>query len=321
VTTSLSVVTCSYNPRPDYLEQVISALKCQSLEPSRWEYLLIDNASTEPLAARFDLSWHPNARHIREDQLGLTQARLRGIRESQGELLIFVDDDNVLDPDFLERALKIADEWPRLGSWSGQTRPGFEVEPPEWTKRYWGNLVIRSFDRDLWSNLPHLTETMPCGAGLCVRRNVAGHYLFLHDSGKRNFVLDRTGGSLLSAGDNDLAACACDVGLGVGLFRTLNLVHLIPAERLKEEYLLRLTAGIAYSAVILRSFRNEDRSMLQRPTRRKLADLLRMALMTRRDRDFFRATIQGVERALSDLTAVRSRTSEPIRSSVSLRQS
>ncbi|MEP6740881.1 MAG: hypothetical protein ABJB61_00170 [bacterium] len=181
----------------------------------------------------------------------------------------------------MEQSLKIADSWFMLGSWSGQARPGFETPPPEWTKRYWGNLVIRSLERDFWSNLPHLPETMPCGAGLCVRREVAEHSLHLHDTGKRDFNLDRTGGSLILAGDNDLAACACDVGFGVGLFVALKLTHLIPAERLEEKYLLRLIEGIAYSGVMFKSFRSPE-SHRPRLTR-KFADSARQLLMNRRD--------------------------------------
>ena len=60
----------------------------------------------------------------------------------------------------------------------------FEEPPPEWTRRYWGNLVIREFDKDVWSNLPRLPQSMPCGAGLCVRREVALHYLDLARIGK-----------------------------------------------------------------------------------------------------------------------------------------
>jgi glycosyltransferase involved in cell wall biosynthesis len=77
-----SVITCSHNPREDYLQQVIEALKNQTLEKQNWEYLLIDNASDEALETRIDLSWHPNARHVREEKLGLTHARLRGISEA-----------------------------------------------------------------------------------------------------------------------------------------------------------------------------------------------------------------------------------------------
>ena len=222
----------------------------------QWELLVVDNASEVPLAGRIDLSWHPSARLFREDKLGLTPARLRGIREAAGNLLVFVDDDNVLAPDFLSRTLRVAEEKSFLGAWSGQCHPGFERPPPEWTRRYWGNFPIREFTSDVWSNLPRLSETMPCGAGLCVRRNVAQQYLFLHESGKRVFQFDRAGTSLLSGGDNDLAACACDIGLGVALTASLELTHLIPPARLTEEYLARLLEGIYFSTVVLAYLRS-----------------------------------------------------------------
>jgi hypothetical protein len=247
----VSVIICTHNPRPDYFRRCLGALKDQTLPHDRWELVVVDNQSDEPVAARVDLSWHPARRIVREEKLGLTPARLHGIRESRGEMLVFVDDDNVLDPNFLETALVVAEQKHFLGAWSGQCRPEFEEPPPPWTRRYWGNLVVREFDNDVWSNLPRLSDTMPCGAGLCVRREVALHYLSLHESGKRSFQFDRTGDSLLSGGDNDLAGCACDIGLGVGLIASLKLTHLIPPERLTEDYLARLAEGIFFSAVIL----------------------------------------------------------------------
>jgi len=257
----LSVIICSHNPRCDYLQRCIGALREQTLPYNRWELVVVDNRSDEPLAERVDLSWHPHASMAREETLGLTPARLRGIRETTGDLLVFVDDDNVLDVDFLEITLRIMEERPFLGSWSGQCRPAFEAPPPEWTRRYWGNLVILEFEHDIWSNLPRLPQSMPGGAGLCVRRNVAVHYLDLHESGKRSFQFDRNGKSLLSGGDNDLAACACDIGLGVGLIASLKLTHLISPERLTEDYLVRLSEGIYFSAVILDHFRSSPSEM------------------------------------------------------------
>ena len=41
----------------------------------RWELLLIDNRSDRPLANVYDLSWHPLARDMREEELGLTPDR------------------------------------------------------------------------------------------------------------------------------------------------------------------------------------------------------------------------------------------------------
>lgn len=299
---ALSVITCAHNPRTDYLKQVLDALEDQTLDKQRWEYLLIDNASADPVQARFDLSWHPKAKHITEEKLGLTHARLRGIREATGDILVFVDDDNVLDADYLEQVVRMADEWPRLGAWGGQTRAAFESEPPEWTRQYWSRLVIREFDSDRWSNQPAQADTMPCGAGMCVRRSVADYYAGLHDNGKRNIIMDRTGDSLVSGGDSDLAICACDIGLGMGLFTSLKLTHLIPAGRLTEDYLARLLEGLAYSSIVLSSFRSTNGHRSGRRLSTSLADMARLAIRDRRERRFFRAIRRGEDRAAEALT-------------------
>jgi glycosyltransferase involved in cell wall biosynthesis len=298
----VSVITCSHNPRPDYLQQVLDALKDQTLAKSRWEYLLVDNVSDEPLAKRVDVSWHPSSRHIREEQLGLTHARLRGIREAEGEILVFVDDDNVLDADYLEEVVRVGRKWPRLGAWAGQTRPSFESEPAEWTREYWSRLVIREFDSDRWSNQPSQADTMPCGAGMCVRKLVAEHYAALHANGQRPIVMDRLGDSMMSGGDSDLAICACDIGLGMGLFASLKLTHLIPAGRLTEEYLAGLLEGLAYSSIVLSSFRSSNGRPPARSLSTSLADLARLAVRDRRERVFFRAVRRGEEKAAKALT-------------------
>jgi glycosyltransferase involved in cell wall biosynthesis len=295
----LSVVVCTHNPRPGYFARCLAALRSQTVSLSCWEFVIVDNRSDTPLADRMNLAWHPGARMIREETLGLTPARLRGIRESKGELLVFVDDDNVLDVDFLETALRTMEERPFLGSWSGQCRPGFEEPPPEWTRRYWGNLVIHEFDKDVWSNLPRLPESMPCGAGLCVRREVALHYLDLHESGKRSFQFDRNGKLLLSGGDNDLAACACDIGLGVGLIASLKLTHLISPERLTEGYLARLSEGIHFSSTMLDAeygIRADQRTALGRA-----ADFLRVIRLGQPHRRILGAAFRGRDRAMRQL--------------------
>lgn len=295
----LSVVICTHNPRPGYFAKCLEALRSQTLALSSWELVIVDNRSDTPLADRTDLAWHPGARMVREETLGLTPARLRGIRESKGDLLVFVDDDNVLDADFLETARRIMEEKPFLGSWSGQCRPWFEQPPPEWTRRYWGNLVIREFDKDVWSNLPRLSASMPCGAGLCVRREVAVRYRDLHESGGRSFQFDRNGKSLLSGGDNDLAACACDIGLGVALIASLNLTHLISPERLTEDYLARLSEGIHFSSTMLDAeygVRAGERTAFGRA-----ADLLRVIRLRQPHRRILRAAFRGRDRAMRQL--------------------
>lgn len=296
------VIICTHNPRMDHMERVLRALQTQTLPWEQWELLLIDNASDQPLQSRIDLSWHQNGRHIREEKLGLTSARLRGIRESTGAMLVFVDDDNLLDSDYLEQALHLSIAWPTIGAYSGQVRPEFEETPPEWTRKYWNRLAIREFDQDRWSNIPCLDHTTPNGAGLCVRRRVALEYLAYHENGKRNILLDRVGTSLLSAGDLDLAATACDIGFGNGLFTDLKLTHLMPRDRLEESYLVELLEAQTFSAVVLNSFRSNGESHIQRGLKTVVADQLRLLAMDRRERRFSRATSNGERKALQFLS-------------------
>jgi hypothetical protein len=217
-------------------------------------------------------------------------------------MLVFVDDDNVLDADYLEQVLRLAAEWPMIGAFGGQVRPEFEEEPPEWTREYWQRLAIREFDQDKWSNVPCLEDTTPNGAGLCVRQRVAGAYLAYHSNRKRKFVLDRAGTSLLSAGDLDLAATACDIGLGNGLFTSLKLTHLVPRERVEENYLLRLTEAQTFSGVVLKSFRSEGGTPIRLGWKTIAADQLRILFMDPQKRRFFRAARSGQQKGLKFLS-------------------
>lgn len=299
----ISVILCTHNPRRDYLEKALEGLRRQTLPSTDWELVVVDNASEPALEEEHFAGLGRFARVLREDKLGLTPARLRGIRASEGDILVFVDDDNILDPDYLESAAAIGKANPHLGAWGGQSKPRFEQRPPEWTRRYWGSLVIREITRDTWSNLPYLHESMPAGAGLCVRRSVAQQYHQLHDRGARPVMLDRAGQNLLSGGDNDLVCCAFDIGLGAGVFESLRLVHLIPPSRLEESYLLNLVEGIAYSIVVLRSFRPDAYpSTPHRGWQGRIADGLRFARMGSRERRFQRALRRGEARAHRDVT-------------------
>src|SRR5437588_358014 len=97
----LSIVICTHNPKPPYLSRVLEALRGQTLPNDEWELLLIDNASSEPVAGRFDIGWHPRGRHVHEPTTGLTPARLRAIAEVRADTIVFVDDDNILDRTYL----------------------------------------------------------------------------------------------------------------------------------------------------------------------------------------------------------------------------
>ncbi|MDD5349309.1 MAG: glycosyltransferase [Chthoniobacteraceae bacterium] len=285
----LSVILCAHNPRADYLRRTLDALQAQSLPRGRWEFLLVDNRSEPPLANAWDLAWHPNGRHLREEELGLTPARLAGIRAARGELLVFVDDDNVLAPDYLENALALAREWPRLGAWGGSCRGEFEEPPPEWTRPYWCYLALREIRENRWSNNPQDWDSLPSGAGLCVRRNVALAYADDAGANPLKKLLGRKGGSLASCEDSDLVQTSTRFQLGFGLFGSLNLTHLIPAKRLTEDYLVALLREMNTSVLLLRYLREGGIPDLSRSFLERLRNASYLLRAGHRARRFFLA--------------------------------
>ncbi len=294
----ITVVICTHNPRQDYLDRVLAALQVQTLSTDRWELVVIDNASTPSVAERIDVSWHPRSRCIREPKLGLTHARLRGIEAAKGEIIVFVDDDNVLGADYLKQTATIARKYPVVGAWGGRIVGEFERVPPTWSRPYLPLLAIREIREDKLSDILPAHETIPCGAGLCVRRVVAERYAKSVVQDARRMSLDRKGKLLSSGGDTDLALVAGDLGMGTGQFVALELTHLIPAVRLEEAYLLRLIECMGYSHMILHVLRNPL------PTRsfpRYLFHQLRALLMSPQDRKFFYAEQRGKNLALETL--------------------
>jgi glycosyltransferase involved in cell wall biosynthesis len=246
-----SVIICTHNPREDYLRRALEALRAQTLPARDWELLLVDNASEKPLAGRFDLSWHPNARHVREDRVGKIHALMRAITESKGELLVNVDDDNVLRADYLQAVLKISADYPWLGAWSGSCLPEFEVEPPAELRPWLAGLVIEKLTRSYWANLSRGNEACPIGAGMALRRRVALHYreLSSHDPIRQTLG---PGSKMPGAGDDtDMALCGIELGLGTGRFPELELTHLIPARKLTLKYVEDLHEGFGYAGTVL----------------------------------------------------------------------
>jgi glycosyltransferase involved in cell wall biosynthesis len=251
--TPISVILCTHNPRSDYLFRALQSLRAQTISLSRWEFLLVDNASKEPLTGTWDISWHPRGRHIREEELGLTAARVRGIKESVGQLLIFIDDDNILDPDFLDRAERIPARYPFLGVFgAGRLEPEYEVPPPQELLSRIGLLALRSTHSVTWSNDVEDTRCIPWGAGLCVTREIARQYPHLIESLNCNGVVGRRGQRLFSGEDDLFSWAAVSTGKGFGLFPELRITHLIQAVRLNRRYFVRLIHDHTFSHTVLR---------------------------------------------------------------------
>jgi hypothetical protein len=157
-----------------------------------------------------------------------------------------VDDDNILAADYLETALQISVNHLKLGVFGGRSLPEFEIAPPDWMKPFWANLALHDFDSDQWTNQKDFS-CFPCGAGMCLRRELAEVWARRVKDDLLSLSLGRRGKSLASGEDTEIVLEALKAGWGVGRFKALALNHIIPKERLTLEYHCRLAHGIGVS--------------------------------------------------------------------------
>jgi glycosyltransferase involved in cell wall biosynthesis len=218
--------------------------------------LVVDNASTAfPSASDYSGAQPGNLRVIREPQLGLTAARQCGLRATDAEFAVLVDDDNVLAPDYLESALAIFAAHPRIGLAGGKLVPHFASKPPAWAREFFPLLALRDLGpseivssglRPAGALHNEYPAYAPVGAGMALRRAAWQAWLAAR-SNDAGALSDRRGDALTSSGDNDIVLCALRSGWEVGYFPQLTLTHLIPAARLDADYLARLNRGIQKS--------------------------------------------------------------------------
>lgn len=242
--TFLSVLIPSHNPRLPLLIQVLEALCQQTLAPERWELVLIDNASDPPLSETL-LYWHPDARLVREPALGLTQARLRGIAEARGELLVWVDDDNVLHPGYFKAAVEAFEANPRLGAAGGPSMACYAEPPPVWFVEGLVPLGCRDHgDQPLWMSWvdqPHqYPPAAPIGAGLVIRKQAMQVWADAVTCDPDRLSLGRRGTALSSGEDNDINLTLLRAGWELAYLPQLRVTHVIPAARLTLDYQKRM---------------------------------------------------------------------------------
>ncbi len=124
-TVSVSIVTPCYNGGP-YLRATIESILAQS-QPVL-EMIIVDDGSTDESAAIAE-SFGPPIRVIRQVNQGESVARNRGIAEARGDYLLFLDADDLLDPDSLRQLVHAARRAPGAVVAQGCLR--FESNPAQ----------------------------------------------------------------------------------------------------------------------------------------------------------------------------------------------
>ncbi|MCP9887145.1 glycosyltransferase family 2 protein [Cyanobium sp. ATX 6A2] len=113
----LSVVIPTYNRLP-ILRKCLAALEAQQLaEPvSRFEVVLIDDGSSDDTVAWIESHRNelPHLRLLQQEHGGPAEGRNRGVAAARGEVVVFIDSDLVVRPDFLvHHARALSADWER----------------------------------------------------------------------------------------------------------------------------------------------------------------------------------------------------------------
>jgi glycosyltransferase involved in cell wall biosynthesis len=238
----ISIVLCCHNSAR-LLPDTLSRLLAQRLSPGRsCEVIVIDNASTDTTATVARECWPPDwpidLRIVLEPNLGLSNARLRGIAEAQYEIICFVDDDNRLAGDWVETVSVVMDEHPEAGACGGQIEAECETARPSWFDNFQSYYAVGK-------QAEHggdVTETRGYlwGAGLCLRRSAWEQVI---ETGFE-FLLSGRKGAALSAGEDAEMCYALRLnGWRLWYEPRLRMSHFITRERLNWNYLRRLSRG------------------------------------------------------------------------------
>ncbi len=256
LTMELTVILPTHNPDPERLRRALHGLEVQTLPTSRWETVVVDNASARfPDFSFFAAHGPDNLSVIAEPELGLSSARRRGFTMARGAVAVLVDDDNILAHDYLAQVLALFDRWPGVGVAGGKSVPKFDREPEGWAQEFLPLLAVRDLGpaelvsrglRPAGQRRNDYPAFAPIGAGMAIRRPAWQAWLDANPAPGPG-LSDRRGNELSSGGDNDLVLCAMRAGWEVGYFPALSLTHLIPASRLEADYLARLNRGIQTS--------------------------------------------------------------------------
>jgi glucosyl-dolichyl phosphate glucuronosyltransferase len=132
------IVPTAHRPTP--LANCLQSLIGQSCPPELWELLVVDTDPSRDTAgvvqAVADAFPRYSVRYVPEPAPGLLAGRHRGAAEAAAGLLVFVDDDVVAEPQWLDAVLEAFDD-PDVHLVGGRSVPAFEVPPPAWLEHFW----------------------------------------------------------------------------------------------------------------------------------------------------------------------------------------
>jgi Glycosyl transferase family 2 len=270
----IAIAICTHNPDERLLARTLAAVASQQIPPGTGiECVIVDNNSAAPVAMLPSVkgflrqcSW---ARVVVEPKQGLSYARIAAIDHTTAPIVMFVDDDNEPEPDYIATALRILEN-----SCIGVIGPGKVVVDFIDPVDGWFAVRFRHhFQEKDYSGLAYgcvgaaWTDYYPPGSCMVVRREVLLAYRSGFLAGQLS-ASDRAGASLSSGGDTQIVWEAVKMGMAAGISSELRIKHMIPAKRSTLPYMKRLCFGTSssYLPALVGSFPSEKSKLSSPPS-------------------------------------------------------
>jgi len=250
-TFGVSIIVCTYNGAsrlPTTLEYIFKQIIPENVST---ELILVDNNSTDKsFAIANDLvqkfNFEDRYSYVNEAKQGLNFAVRRGIKVSKYYWILLCDDDNHLQNNYLEIGYEIISKNDKIGALGGYGIPLFESTEPAWFEKYAGSFALGSqneFDGKINDKCAEIY-----GAGSFLRKAALKKF---YDAGFQTIMSDRSGNKLTSGGDVERCFLIQLAGYEIWYDSRLTFKHLMPTNRLKWDYYLRLKSGIASGEALL----------------------------------------------------------------------
>jgi glycosyltransferase involved in cell wall biosynthesis len=194
---NVTVAICTWN-RAALLDQTLTGMRDLRVPAGlAWEVVVVNNNCTDDTDAV--LERHAKAlplRRVFEPRQGHSNARNCAIAHARGALLVWTDDDVLVDPGWLEEYTAAAARWPGAAVFGGRIDPWYEHAPPRWLRArerdFAGLLVARDLGAE---ERPLGADEYPFGANMMFPTAVLREYQFDPNFGKvgdQNILADET---------------------------------------------------------------------------------------------------------------------------------
>ena len=239
----LTAVICTYN-RAKYIGPLLESIAANDLSKAEYEILLVDNNCTDNTREICDTfaSNHPDVNfcYVVETEQGLSAARNKGIKEAKGDIIVYIDDDALVDTWYLRIIVEYMSVHPKIDAVGGPIVPLYETEEPQWMTCYTKELLCGYlYFGDKERTFPG--DRYPGGGNAAYRANV------FEKVGLFNTALGRKGDSLMGAEEKDIFDKMSSQRMRFMYLPKMILHHIIPQKKLEKDYFDRLTLQIGKS--------------------------------------------------------------------------